>query len=61
MFPDDLCRIMTEAQKKAYGDGLAEETLHPYMWVCKGHYYSAGLKIIVSFIFLFTVMAFSHF
>ena len=32
-----LCQIMTDAQKQAYGDGLAEG--HPYMWVCKSHYY----------------------
>ena len=44
MFPDDLCRMMTEAQKKAYGDGLAEETLHSYMWVCKSHYYRDSLS-----------------
>lgn len=43
MFADDLCKIMLDAQKEAYGDGLDHETLHPYMWVCKGHYYSAGL------------------
>lgn len=43
MFADDLCNIMLEAQKEAYGDGLDHEVLHPYMWACKGHYYSAGL------------------
>ena len=43
MFADELCNIMLEAQKEAYGDGLDHEVLHPYMWVCKGHYYSAGL------------------
>lgn len=43
MFADDLCQIMLDAQKEAYGDGLDSEVLHPYMWVCKGHYYSAGL------------------
>lgn len=43
MFPDELCAMMLEAQKKAYGDGLAPETLHPYMWLCKPHYYSADL------------------
>lgn len=37
----ELNAIMIEAQKKAYGDGLDEEYLHPYMWVCKPHYYSA--------------------
>lgn len=42
MFADELCNIMLEAQKKAYGDGLDHDALHPYMWVCKGHYYSTG-------------------
>jgi len=39
MHADTLCRLMTEAQKASYGDGLEDATLHPYMWVCKGHYY----------------------
>ncbi len=43
MFADDLCQIMLEAQKEAYGDGLDPDCLHPYMWVCKSHYYSAAL------------------
>ena len=43
MFADELCSIMLEAQKEAYGNGLDHDVLHPYMWVCKGHYYSAGL------------------
>ncbi|MBQ1755244.1 MAG: M3 family oligoendopeptidase [Oscillospiraceae bacterium] len=43
-FPDELCRMMTDAQKRAYGDGLDPESLNPYMWVCKSHYYSAGLS-----------------
>ena len=30
---------MLEAQKQSYGDGLDENCLHPYMWVCKSHYY----------------------
>lgn len=42
LFPEQLEKIMLEAQKEAYGDGLDPDTLHPYMWVCKGHYYSAG-------------------
>ena len=42
MFADELCSIMLDAQKEAYGDGLDHDVLHPYMWVCKGHYYSAG-------------------
>ncbi len=36
---DTLCSMMLEAQKASYGDGLDETTLHPYMWVCKSHYY----------------------
>ena len=44
MFADDLCRIMLEAQEKAYGDGLDPDVKHPYMWVCKSHYYSGGLS-----------------
>ncbi len=34
-----LCSLMLDAQKKSYGDGLDENVLHPYMWVCKSHYY----------------------
>ena len=36
---DRLCGMMLEAQKQSYGDGLDEHVLHPYMWVCKSHYY----------------------
>ena len=39
MHADTLCGLMLDAQKASYGDGLDPETLHPYMWVCKGHYY----------------------
>ena len=41
---DRLKELMLSAQKEAYGDGLDERFLHPYMWVCKGHYYSSGLS-----------------
>ena len=41
---DRLCQLMLEAQKKAYGDGLDQSCLHPYMWLCKGHYYSGSLS-----------------
>ena len=34
-----LCGFMEAAQKQSYGDGLDENCLHPYMWVCKSHYY----------------------
>lgn len=39
MDADTLCSFMLEAQKQSYGDGLDESCLHPYMWVCKSHYY----------------------
>ena len=49
LMADDLKALMLEAQRKAYGDGLDENILHekylhPYMWVCKSHYYSSGLS-----------------
>ena len=44
MNADRLCELMLEAQKKAYGDGMDPGCLHPYMWLCKGHYYSGSLS-----------------
>ena len=44
MSADKMCELMLAAQKKAYGDGLDENAMHPYMWLCKGHYYSGGLS-----------------
>lgn len=41
---DRLCQMMLDAQKEAYGDGLDPDYLHPYMWVCKSHYYSSGVS-----------------
>ena len=40
----DMCNFMVEAQDNSYGDGLDPEFKHPYMWLCKSHYYSAGLN-----------------
>ena len=39
MNAETLSGYMLEAQKQSYGDGLDHSTLHPYMWICKGHYY----------------------
>ncbi len=39
MDADALCALMLDAQKQSYGDGLDPSCLHPYMWVCKSHYY----------------------
>lgn len=44
MFPDELEQMMLDAQKEAYGDGLDHTALHPFMWVCKSHYYSEQLS-----------------
>lgn len=40
----DMCNMMLEAQDDSYGDGLDPNYKHPYMWICKSHYYSAGLN-----------------
>lgn len=39
---NELKTAMLDAQKKAYGNGLNHNCLHPYMWINKTHYYSAG-------------------
>ncbi|WP_298840363.1 M3 family oligoendopeptidase, partial [Clostridium sp.] len=39
---NELKEIMLNSQKAAYGKGLDENFLHPYMWVCKPHYYDAS-------------------
>ena len=44
MNAERMCELMLKAQKEAYGDGLDHDVLHPYMWLCKGHYYSGGLS-----------------
>jgi pepF/M3 family oligoendopeptidase len=40
----ELKELMIDSQKKAYGDGLDANYLHPYMWVCKPHYYYASVN-----------------
>lgn len=37
----ELCRIMLQAQADSYGDGLDSTLRHPYMWLCKSHYYGS--------------------
>ncbi len=44
MNADRFCELMLDAQRQAYGNGLDQGCLHPYMWLCKGHYYSGGLS-----------------
>jgi len=44
MTVDELKDAMLRAQDATYGDGLAKDVRHPYMWACKSHYYSSGLN-----------------
>jgi pepF/M3 family oligoendopeptidase len=50
---DELCDIMTRAQKATYGDGLNPDRLHPYMWAAKPHYYSS---IFYNFPYMFGLL-----
>lgn len=38
---NEINEIMINAEKEAYGESLDENYLHPYMWICKPHYYSS--------------------
>ena len=44
LFAKDLEEIMLNAQREAFGDALDPDYMHPYMWCCKSHYFSAGLS-----------------
>lgn len=41
---NELQKIMTNAIKEAYGDGLDQENVNRFAWLNKPHYYSAGLS-----------------
>jgi pepF/M3 family oligoendopeptidase len=41
---EELCEIITSAQKATYGKALDEDNLHPYMWAWKPHYYRADIS-----------------
>ena len=38
---DEFKQMMLDAQRQTYGDGLDPDSLHPYMWAAKGHYYGS--------------------
>ncbi len=40
---DELCDAMLEAQRATYGDALDPDSMHPYLWAVKGHYYRHDL------------------
>jgi oligoendopeptidase F len=42
--PQEFSNLMLECQEKTYGDGVAADLRHPYMWAVKGHYYISGLS-----------------
>ncbi|WP_246241017.1 M3 family oligoendopeptidase [Anaerocolumna sedimenticola] len=44
LFSPVLEEMMLNAQKEAYGDGLDHSQLHPFMWICKSHYYRDSLN-----------------
>lgn len=44
LMAEDLNRLMLNAQKEAYGEGLDEAYLNFGMWICKPHYYSPDLS-----------------
>ena len=44
MNAEELKAAMLRAQEASYGDGLAKDARHPYMWACKSHYYSSGFN-----------------
>lgn len=44
LMAEDLKDMMLAAQREAYGDGLDENFMHPYMWICKCHYYMSGFS-----------------
>lgn len=39
---EEIKELMLNAQREAYGNGLDQEYLHPYMWAWKPHYYDAN-------------------
>ncbi len=44
MNADRMCELMLAAQDVSYGEGLDKDLRHPFMWLCKGHYYSGGFS-----------------
>ena len=48
---DELCDVMTQCQRAAYGDAV--EPLHPYMWAVKPHYFTPYYNFPYTFGLLF--------
>lgn len=43
---DELNELMVKCMKKAYGDSIEAETIHPYMWINKVGYFMAGNEFL---------------
>lgn len=39
---EEFNELMIDAQLQTYGDAINRDSLHPYMWAVKSHYYRAG-------------------
>ncbi len=57
----ELCDAMLRAQDAAYGDGLAANFRHPYMWAVKPHYFTAFYNWPYTFGLLFGLGLYARF
>jgi oligoendopeptidase F len=57
----ELCELMLEAQRTAYGAGLDHDALHPWMWAVKGHYYTPFYNWPYTFGLLFGLGLYNRF
>ena len=53
--PGELNALMLDAQGGTYGDALASDARHPYMWAVKGHYYNPSTSFY-NFPYLFGML-----
>lgn len=52
---EDFSAMMVDAQKQTYGDAIVEESLHPYMWAVKSHYYGTD-RAFYNFPYMFGLL-----
>jgi oligoendopeptidase F len=57
----ELNELMVEAQDASYGDGLAAESRHPYMWAVKPHYFTPFYNFPYTFGLLFGLGLFDRY
>lgn len=56
---DELCELMTDCQRAAYGDAV--DPLHPFMWAVKAHYFTPFYNFPYTFGLLFGLGLFAAF